>query len=86
VSWGDKRASHAVPVIVQAFSAENLLNNVSQILAQAKIHIYNAALDTHPDFSATLNLTIQVVDTNQLSQILNKISCAPNIIEVKRKT
>ena len=86
VSWGDKRASHAVPVIVQAFSAENLLNNVSQILAQAKIHIYNAALDTHPDFSATLNLTIQVEDTNQLSQILNKISCAPNIIEVNRKT
>ena len=86
VSWGEKKASHAVPVIVQAFSAENLLNNVSQILAQAKIHIYNAALDTHPDFSATLNLTIQVEDTNQLSQILNKISCAPNIMEVKRKT
>ena len=86
VAWGETTASHAVPIIIHAFNAQNLLNNVSQLLAQSKIHIFNAALDTHPDFSATLNLTIQIEDTNQLSQILNKISCAPNIIDVKRKT
>ena len=74
-----------VPIILHAFSSQNLLNNVSQLLAQSKIHIFSAALDTQPDFSATLNLTIQIEDTNQLSQILNKISCLPNIIDVERK-
>ena len=85
VAWGDKKASHVVPIILHAFSSQNLLNNVSQLLAQSKIHIFSAALDTQPDFSATLNLTIQIEDTNQLSQILNKISCLPNIIDIERK-
>ena len=74
VTWGAKKASHAVPIVIHAFNAQNLLNNVSQILAQSKIHIFNAALDTHPDFSATLNLTIQIENTNQLSQVLSKIN------------
>ncbi|MFU8788899.1 MAG: RelA/SpoT family protein [Methylobacter sp.] len=85
-SWGDSKASYAVPIVIHAFNAHNLLNDVSQILAQAKIHIANAALDTHPDFSAQLSLTIQVENTDQLSQVLNKISQLPNILDVKRKT
>jgi GTP pyrophosphokinase len=86
VTWGEKKASHAVPIVIHAFNAQNLLNNVSQILAQAKIHIFNAALDTHPDLSAVLNLTIQIENTDQLGQVLSKINCLPNIVEVKRKT
>jgi len=86
VTWGAKRASHAVPIVIHAFNAQNLLNNVSQILAQSKIHIFNASLDTHPDFSAILNLTIQIENTDQLSQVLSKINQLPNIVQVRRKT
>jgi GTP pyrophosphokinase len=86
VAWGTQKTSHAVPIVIHAFSAQNLLNDVSQILTQSKIHIYNALLDTHPDFSAILNLTIQVENTSQLSQLLNKINQLPNIMDVKRKT
>jgi len=86
VSWGAKKASYAVPIVIHAFNSQNLLNDVTQILAQAKIHISNAALDTHPDFSALLNFTIQIENTDQLSQVLNKISQLPNIVDVKRKT
>ncbi|MDO9107037.1 MAG: bifunctional (p)ppGpp synthetase/guanosine-3',5'-bis(diphosphate) 3'-pyrophosphohydrolase [Methylovulum sp.] len=86
VSWGEKKASYFVPIVIHAYSTQNVLSDVSQILAQAKIHIASASLDTHPDFSAVLNLTIQIENTGQLSQVLNKISCLPNIIDVKRKT
>lgn len=86
VNWGAKKASYAVPIVIHAFNSQNLLNDVTHILAQAKIHISNAALDTHPDFSALLNLTIQIENTDQLSQVLNKISQLPNIVDVKRKT
>jgi GTP pyrophosphokinase len=86
VSWGAKKASYTVPIVIHAFNSQNLLNDVTQILAQAKIHISNAALNTHPDFSALLNLTIQIENTDQLSQVLNKISQLPNIVDVKRKT
>jgi GTP pyrophosphokinase len=86
VNWGAKKASYAVPIVIHAFNPQNLLSDVTQILAQAKIHISNAALETHPDFSAQLNLTIQIENTDQLSQVLNKISQLPNIVDAKRKT
>ncbi|MBL6986787.1 MAG: bifunctional (p)ppGpp synthetase/guanosine-3',5'-bis(diphosphate) 3'-pyrophosphohydrolase [Methylobacter sp.] len=86
VNWGAKKASYAVPIVIHAFNSQNLLNDVTQILAQAKIHISNAALNTHPDCSAQLNLTIQIENTNQLSQVLNKINQLPNIVDIKRKT
>ncbi|HEY8037826.1 MAG TPA: bifunctional (p)ppGpp synthetase/guanosine-3',5'-bis(diphosphate) 3'-pyrophosphohydrolase [Methylobacter sp.] len=86
VNWGAKKASYAVPIVIHAFNSQNLLNDVTHILAQAKIHISNAAMNTHPDLSALLNLTIQIENTDQLSQVLNKISQLPNIVDVKRKT
>ena len=86
VSWGNQKTSHSVPIVVRAYNARHLLNNVSQLLTQANIHIANAAMNTHPDFSAVLDLTIYVESTKQLSMILSRISQLPNIVEVKRKT
>lgn len=86
VSWGHNKASHAVPIEIEAFNTNTLLTDVTQILAQSKTHISSVTLNSHPDFSATLDLTIQVENTNQLSQILNKISCIPEVINVRRKT
>jgi GTP pyrophosphokinase len=86
VFWGTQQASHSVPIIIRACNARHLLNNVTQALAQANIHISNAALETNPDFSAVLNLTIQIENTKQLSLVLSKISQLPNIVDVKRKT
>jgi GTP pyrophosphokinase len=86
VYWGTQKASHSVPIAIRAYNARHLLNNVTQMLAQSNIHITNAALETNPDFSAVLNLTIQIENTRQLSLILSRISQLPNIVEVKRKT
>jgi GTP pyrophosphokinase len=85
VSWTQQKSSFAVPISINAFSGQNLLNNVSQVLTHAKIHISSAVLNTHADFSATLELTIQVENINQLSQVLSKINQLPYIIDVKRK-
>lgn len=86
VSWGGVKASYSVPIVIQAFNAQNLLNDVTQILAQSKIHISDAGLSTRPDLSALLQLTIQIENTDQLSQVLSKISCLPNVVDAKRKT
>jgi GTP pyrophosphokinase len=85
VFWGALQASHSVPIIIRAYNARHLLNNVTQVLTQANIHISNAALETNLDFSAVLNLTIQIENTKQLSLVLGKISQLPNIVDVKRK-
>lgn len=83
---GAHAARHTVPVIIHAFNAQNLLGDVSQLLAAAKVHISDASLKTHDDLSAILSLSIQIENTQQLSLVLSRISQLPNILEVKRKT
>ena len=85
VFWGSQHSSHSVTIVIKAHNARHLLSNVTQLLTQANINITNAVLDTHQDFSALLNLSIQVENTKQLSIILSRISQLPNIHEVKRK-
>ena len=85
VAWGNSKASHAVPIVVQAFNAQHLLTDVSQLLAQSKIHIFSAALESQPDFSASLNLTLQIENTQQLNDILKKIKQLPTVIDAQRK-
>jgi GTP pyrophosphokinase len=85
VDWGSEKSTYDVPIIIHAFSSQNLLNDVTQILTQAKIHISHAALETHPNFSAVLNLNIHIQNTGQLSRVLSKINQLPNIHDVKRK-
>jgi GTP pyrophosphokinase len=85
VNWGSQKASHAVPIVIRAFNAQNVLGDVTQLLMQAKTPIVNIAMTANTDFSMVLNLTVQVENTDQLSQVLSKISCVPHVIEVRRK-
>jgi GTP pyrophosphokinase len=77
---------HNVPIIIYAFNAQNILSDVSQLLAAAKVYISDASLKTHDDLSAILNLSIVVENTEQLSLVLARINQLPNILEVKRKS
>ena len=77
---------HSVDIIVQAYNSQNLLNDVTQILANANVHITDAHLKSHEDLSASLNLSILVENTVQLSHLLAKINQLTNVIDVKRKT
>ncbi len=85
VEWGNSKASHAVPIVIHAFNAKNLLNDVSQLLAQSKIHIFSAGLESQPDFSAVLNLTLQIENTKQLNDVLKKIKQLPSIVNADRQ-
>ena len=82
---GGHEAHHIVPIIIQALNAQNLLNDISHLLTAAKINITDAAMKTHADSSATLTLSIQIKNTEQLSLVLSRISQLPNILEVTRK-
>jgi GTP pyrophosphokinase len=85
VAWQNSKASHAVPIVIHAFNAQNLLTDVSQLLAQNKIHIFSAALEADVDFSAVLNLTLQIENTTQLNTVLKKIKQLPAIVNAQRK-
>lgn len=82
---GQRSVHHSVPIVIHAYNAQNLLNDVSLLLATSKVHVTSASLKTHDDLSAILHMTIQIQNTEQLSLVLARISHLPNIIEVKRK-
>ena len=84
VEWGNNKASHAVPIVVHAFNANNLLTDVSQMLAQMKIHIFSANLESSPDLSSVLNLTLQIENAQQLNEVLKKIKQLPAIVQARR--
>ena len=86
VEWsGSHAAYHSVPIIIQAYNAQNLLIDVSQLLAAAKVQITDAALKTHDDLSASLTMQLQIESTSQLSLVLSRISQLANVQEVRRK-
>ena len=85
VAWGSGKASHTVPIVVYAFTAQNVLSDVSQLLAQMKIHIFSVGMEMQPDFSAVLRLTLQIENTQQLNEVLKKIKQLPAIVDVQRK-
>ncbi|MDD5271127.1 MAG: bifunctional (p)ppGpp synthetase/guanosine-3',5'-bis(diphosphate) 3'-pyrophosphohydrolase [Methylovulum sp.] len=84
VAWGEESNSYFVPIAIKAYSTRNLLSDVSQLLAEEKIHVSNAAMDTHTEGYAQLKMTIQVKNTDQLSRTLKRLGCLPNVIDVKR--
>lgn len=86
VSWGKKELKLAVPIIVKAYDRQGLISDVTHVLAQSKTNILDAHFHTHDNFSASLELLIQVKDSVQLSEVLGKISALPNVTEAKRKT
>lgn len=82
---GSHRARHSVPIVIEALSGQNLLIEVSQLLHFAKVQITDAALKTHPDQSATLNMQLQIENTDQLSLVLGRISQLADVVDVRRK-
>ena len=84
--WGGSHAArHTVVIVIHAFNAPNLLGDVSQLIAAAKIHTSDASLKTHDDLSAILTMSIQIENAEQLASILGRIHQLPYILDVKRK-
>jgi GTP pyrophosphokinase len=84
-TWGTHKPTQAVPIIIQAYDRQGLLNDVTRTLDQAKINILNARFHRNDDSSATLELTITINSTLQLSQVLGKISQISDIYDARRK-
>ncbi len=85
VNWGLQEPVQAVPIVVRAYDRRGLLNDVTQVLDQSKINIVDADFKSFEDLSCTLELIIQIDNTEQLSRVLGKISQLPNVYEVRRK-
>jgi len=86
VGWGDRPRTHAVDVHVEAFDRPGLLRDVTAVLANQKVNVMGANSHTEPrDQGVTMELTLEVTDIEQLSDLLDRIAQLPNVTEVHRK-
>ncbi len=85
VTWGRSKSSHTVSIEIHAFNAQHLLAEVSQLLTKLKVHIFTAILESQPDLSAILNLTIQIENNAQLKDVLKQIKQLPTITLAQQK-
>ncbi|MCG5510095.1 GTP diphosphokinase [Ectothiorhodospira lacustris] len=85
VTWGEERQAYPVVVHVEAFDRQGLLRDITQVLANERINVLAASTRTDPaERSVTMDLTLEITDTGQLSTVMDKIGALPNIFAVRR--
>ena len=86
VSWdSNKPGSYFVDLQIHALLRDNLLNEITNLLVNAKISLISLNTTTsRKNNMLAVTLTIQIHDTTQLKQLLIQISQLPKVIHVKR--
>jgi len=86
VSWGtaDEKQRYVVPVEVVAYDREGLLREISTIIADQKVNIASIEVSTRQHI-ATLYFQLEIANNQQLTRILSKIDCIPNVVEARRR-
>jgi len=87
VAWNTApRTTYPVDIHVLAYDRQGLLRDVTQILTNSRVNVLavNTMTDVK-DHMARMNLTVEVVDTGQLSDMLERIRQLGNVVEAHRK-
>ena len=85
VSWGSSREVYPVDVRIAAYDRQGLLRDITTILGNEKVNLLRAnTLTNKADQTVTMELTLEIADTGQLSKLLNKFLQVPNVLEARR--
>jgi len=87
VAWNTAPlTTYPVDIQVLAYDRQGLLRDVTQILTNSSVNVLavNTMTDVK-DHMARMNLTVEVVDTGQLSDMLERIRQLRNVVEAHRK-
>ncbi len=87
VAWNTApRTTYPVDIQVLAYDRQGLLRDITQVLTNAKVNVLavNTMTDVK-DHMARMSLTVEVIDTGQLSDMLERIRQLSNVVEANRK-
>jgi GTP pyrophosphokinase len=88
VDWGrDVAKTHPVNVRVEAYDRQGLLRDIASVVADEAINLSAANVMTRKkDNMATMMVTLEIADIDQLSRVLARIERLPNVVEARRQT
>ncbi|SFM30696.1 GTP pyrophosphokinase [Ectothiorhodospira mobilis] len=85
VSWGDDHRAYPVCIHLEAFDRQGLLRDITQVLANERVNVLSASTRTDPaENTVTMDLTMEITGTDQLSAVMDKIGAVSNVFTVRR--
>lgn len=84
LDWPPDGTQHSTDLQIVTVNRQGLLMDISTIFGEAKTNVSAARIRTLPNSTAEINVTIEVADTVQLSQVMNKIGNFSDVIAILR--
>ncbi|OOG23880.1 GTP diphosphokinase [Thioalkalivibrio denitrificans] len=85
VGWGAEPRAYPVDVRIEAFDRQGLLRDVTGVMANDHINVLSATTRTdRTDQTVTMELTLEVEGSAQLSALMDKLGALPNVTSVRR--
>lgn len=82
--WPSDGSHYAVSLKIITVNRQGLLMDISTIFGEAKTNVSAAKIRTLPNHTAEIEVTIDVTDTQQLQQVMVKISNFTDVISILR--
>ncbi len=84
-SWGTETTAYTVDIQVTGFNKPGLISDVAQVLAKGQINVVNIATRRgNTELISVLSIAIQIENTSQLFDVLEKIAQLPHVMDAKR--
>jgi GTP pyrophosphokinase len=85
VEWeAEPTQTYPIAIRVEAYDRTGLLNDITQVVAENKVNIVAAAVNTNPDHTAVVTATLQVASVSQLARVMTRIEALKDVISVQR--
>jgi guanosine-3',5'-bis(diphosphate) 3'-pyrophosphohydrolase len=85
VEWEAAPAqTYPIAIRVEAYDRTGLLNDITQVVAENKVNILSASVNTNPDHTAIVTATLQVASVSQLAKVMSRIEGLKDVISVQR--
>jgi GTP diphosphokinase / guanosine-3',5'-bis(diphosphate) 3'-diphosphatase len=85
VEWeGEVQQTYPIAIRIEAYDRTGLLSDISNVVAEAKVNIVAANVNTNPDHTATVVATLQVASVAQLAKVLSRLEGLKDVYSVQR--
>jgi len=83
--WGETSTLHPINMRVEAWNRVGLMRDITTVVAEEKVNISTATLETHDDNTISVFITIEIKGLPQLSRLIKKIEAVKGITSISRE-
>jgi len=86
VEWeGELQRTYQIAIRLDAYDRTGLLSDITNIVAEQKVNIVAATVETRPDRTATITATLQVASVAELARVLSRLEQLKDVYSVQRQ-